>query len=211
MLINLAILVSGRGSNMEAILAAIKSNQISAKVPVVISNNPEALALVKARQYGVHAVAIDHHGISREEHERRVLQELSLHKIDYVVLAGYMRLLTPAFLQEFRDPKGHYRVINIHPSLLPAFPGANAYEEAFDYGVRVSGVTIHLVDEAMDNGMILAQRSFPRYTDDTLEAFKSRGLQIEHELYPACLQQIAEQGISVLANKRLSDNKTVKL
>jgi phosphoribosylglycinamide formyltransferase-1 len=199
MLIKIAILVSGRGSNMEAILRAIKNNQLQAKVEVVISNNPEALALSTARKYGVHAVAIDSKGLSREEHERRVLSELAMHEIDYVVLAGYMRLLSAKFLQEFRHRHGYYRVINIHPSLLPAFPGASAYEDAFAAGVKQSGITIHLVDEKMDHGPILSQKSFPRLDGDTIDTFKARGLQIEHELFPACLQEIASGGI-VLPN-----------
>ena len=139
MSIRLAILVSGRGSNLEAILKAIKDGALDAKVEVVLSNNPAALALPVARKYGVHAVAVDNAGLKRTDHEKAVLAELSLYEIDYVVLAGYMRILSPTFLQAFKDPRGFYRVINIHPSLLPAFPGANAYEDAFNAGVRESG------------------------------------------------------------------------
>jgi phosphoribosylglycinamide formyltransferase 1 len=197
--IRIAVLVSGRGSNLEAILQAVKDGRLQAQVEIVISNNPQALALPLARKYGVHALCIDSQGISRSEHERRVLSELSWHKIDYVVLAGYMRILTPAFLQPFKDPQGFYRVINIHPSLLPAFPGADAYTAAFNAGVSESGISVHLVDEHVDSGPILAQEKFPRFQDDTLEAFKARGLEVEHRLYPATLQRISREGI-VLAN-----------
>lgn len=195
MSIRLAILVSGRGSNLESILKAIKDGQLDARVEVVISNNPEALALHIARKYGVHAVAIDSKGMKRADHERLVLAELQQHKIDYLVLAGYMRMLNRAFLQEFKDARGFYRVINVHPSLLPAFPGANAYEEAFNAGVTESGITVHLVDEKMDNGPVLAQEKFPRLAQDTLESFKARGLSVEHRLFPFVLQKIAREGI----------------
>jgi phosphoribosylglycinamide formyltransferase-1 len=198
MSIKLAILVSGRGSNMESILQEIKEGTLDATVEIVISNNPEAYALPVARKYGVHAIAVDHRGISRAEHERLVLQELSQHQIDYVVLAGYMRLITEKFLSRYKDPSGYYRIINIHPSYLPAFPGANAYEEAFTAGVKKSGITVHLVNEQMDSGPILAQKEFERHEDDTLETFKARGLAVEHELYPQVLGKIAKQGLSFL-------------
>lgn len=197
MSLRLAILVSGRGSNMESILRAIKDGQLDAKVEIVLSNNPAALALPTARKYGVHAVAVDNQGLSRAEHEKRVLEELSEYEIDLLVLAGYMRILTPDFLKHFKQD-GYFKVINIHPSLLPAFPGANAYDDAFKYGVRVSGITVHLADEKVDHGPILAQQSFERLDNDTLESFKERGLAIEHKLYPAVLQSIAKRGIRLL-------------
>lgn len=197
--IRIAVLVSGRGSNLEAILQAIKDGQLQAQVEIVISNNPEALALPMARKYGVHAIAIDSKGMSRSQHERLVLHELSLHQIDYVVLAGYMRILTADFLQPFKDPQGFYRVINIHPSMLPAFPGADAYGDAFAAGVAESGISIHLVDEQVDHGPILAQESFARLENDTLESFKARGLEVEHRLYPSTLQKISREGIVLAA------------
>lgn len=200
MSITIAILVSGRGSNMKAILEAAQRGELSARVAVVVSNNPEAPALEIARDYGVKAVAIPHRGLSRQEHERLLVAELKRHQVDYVVMAGYMRVLTPDFLQEFRHPDGYFKVINIHPSLLPAFPGAHAYEDAFAYGVRVSGITVHLVDEQVDHGPILAQEAFERFPEDTLETFKQRGLQIEHRLYPAVLEQIARCGVPVLVH-----------
>ncbi len=203
MSIRLAILVSGRGSNMESILRAIKDGELDAKVEIVLSNNPEALALVTARKYGVHAIAVDNKGLSREEHEKRVLAELANYDIDLVVLAGYMRILTSNFLQQFKHKEGYFKVINIHPSLLPAFPGANAYEDAFKYGVLVSGITVHLADEKVDHGPILAQETFSRLESDTLESFKARGLAVEHKLYPKVLQSIAKNGIRLLPNEEL--------
>jgi phosphoribosylglycinamide formyltransferase-1 len=191
----LAILVSGRGSNLEAILRAIKNGELDAKVEVVVSNNPDALALHIARKYGVHATAVDHRGISRSEHEKRVLDELANYQIHFVVLAGYMRVLSAAFLNHYRHPEGYCRIINIHPSLLPDFPGVSGYEDAFAAGVLESGVTVHLVEEKVDQGPILAQERFPRLRDDDLESFKARGLAVEHRLYPAVLQRIAREGI----------------
>ncbi len=201
MSINIAILVSGRGSNLKAILEAIKEGKLEAKVQVVISNNPEALALAIARQYGVHAVAIDNKGLTRQEHEKRLLNELSYYAVDYLVMAGYMRVLSPAFLTSFKHHKGYYRVINIHPSLLPEFPGAHAYEDAFNSGVKESGITIHLVDEQVDHGPILAQAKFSRLPDDTLKSFQNRGLALEHKLYPELLNKIASAGIDQVLQK----------
>jgi phosphoribosylglycinamide formyltransferase 1 len=196
MSLTLAILVSGKGSNMVAIMDAIESGSLDANIAVVMSNNPEAPALATARARAVHAVAVSNRGLTREAHEKLVLAELCKHKLDIVVLAGYMRVLTSEFLNNFRHPQGYFRVVNIHPSLLPAFPGAAAYEEAFDAGLQQSGISIHLVDEQVDHGMILAQESFPRLPDDTLETFRARGLAVEHRLYPQVLQRIARDGIS---------------
>jgi phosphoribosylglycinamide formyltransferase-1 len=197
--LNIAILVSGRGSNLKAILEAIREKQLDASVKVVISNKPDVAALKIAADYGVEAKVIPSAGLQRTEHEKLVYDSLSKLSIDYLVLAGYMRIITPFLLSKFRDERGFIRIVNIHPSLLPAFPGANAYQEAFNYGVKVSGITIHLVDEEVDRGPILAQEAFERLPDDTLESFTKRGLAIEHRLYPKVLQQLAEQKVPVYA------------
>ncbi len=197
--LNIAILVSGRGSNLKAILEAIREKQLDASVKVVISNKPDVAALKIAADYGVEAKVIPSAGLQRTEHEKLVYDSLSKLSIDYLVLAGYMRIITPFLLSKFRDERGFIRIVNIHPSLLPAFPGANAYEEAFNYGVKVSGITIHLVDEEVDRGPILAQEAFERLPEDTLESFTKRGLAIEHRLYPKVLQQLAEQKVPVYA------------
>lgn len=198
MSIKLAVLVSGRGSNMEAILTAIEIGELDAKVEVVLSNNPDAPALAIAERFGVKAIAVDSKGLSRQEHEKLVCEKLGAFEIDYVLLAGYMRILTPFFLKHFQDPTGYYKVINIHPSLLPSFPGKSAYEDAFSHGVRVSGITVHLVDDQVDHGPILAQESFPRLENDTLESFKARGLAVEHKLFTSALQRISREGIRLL-------------
>lgn len=229
MSLSLAILVSGRGSNMSAILDAIKSGALDATVSVVFSNNPEAKALEIAAAHGISIESLSHKGMSREEHEKSVLQILSKYKIDFVVLAGYMRVLSPCFLRAFKgtaahldeaangaspgeqlrrpdgppctpapltfDPAELYRIINIHPSLLPSFPGAHAYEDAWEAGVPASGITIHLVDELVDHGPILHQDSFQRLAGDNIDTFKARGLALEHKLFPAVLHEISKKGI----------------
>jgi len=187
---------------MEAILQAVQSGVLNAEIAVVGSNNPEAPALEIAKQFGARTFAVSHKGKTREKHEELISQEILAHGADYVALAGYMRVLTGHFLSRFANPDGNFRVINIHPSLLPAFPGASGYEDAFNYGVRVSGITVHLVDEKVDHGPILAQETFPRLDDDTLETFKARGLALEHKLYSKVLQDIVERGIVILDSHR---------
>lgn len=205
MSIKLAVLVSGRGSNLEAILKAIDDRSLDASVALVLSNKPGVGALDIAKRHNVPCAVVENQGQSRQEHEEAVQAELSKHTFDYIVLAGYMRVLSPAFLKHYRDANGFFRVINIHPSMLPAFPGKNAYEDAFTSGATESGITVHLVDEEVDHGPILAQRAFPRRDDDTLETFKARGLAVEHELFPQVLQKIAKSkdGLSAIAKEHV--------
>lgn len=206
---NYAVLVSGRGSNLRAILEAVKSGSLKANIVCCISNNPDALALQIATEHGVPAHAIASKGKSRTDHESEVLACLAQYEVDFVVLAGYMRVLTPHFLKAFYDStRGIFKVINIHPSLLPAFPGASGYDDAFNYGVKVSGVTVHLVDEQVDHGPILAQETFVRRDDDTLETFKQRGLSLEHRLFPSVLNQVATEGVKILPSTRKGEIKT---
>ncbi len=203
MSIKLAVLVSGRGSNLEAILKAIGDRSLDASVAVVLSNKPGVGALDIAKRHGVPGAVVENQGMPRLKHEEAVQAELSKYSFDYIVLAGYMRVLSPAFLKHYRDENGFFRVINIHPSMLPAFPGKNAYEDAFASGATESGITVHLVDEEVDHGPILAQRAFPRRADDTLETFKARGLALEHELFPQVLQKIATNGLSAIAKEHV--------
>ncbi len=214
MSIKIAVFVSGRGSNLNAIIQAVEDGELDAEIVQVISNDPEAPALTIAAQHGIETFGLSHKGIKRREHEDRIIERLKgLGTIDYIVLAGYMRVLSSHFLKAFKHEDGYFRVINIHPSLLPAFPGINGYEEAFNYGVKVSGVTVHLVDEKVDHGPILAQVPFPRFAEDTLESFCARGLSVEHSLYPSVLQQIAESGIEGLCitkPEQRNREKTVK-
>jgi phosphoribosylglycinamide formyltransferase-1 len=172
-------------------------------VEIVISNKPAVGALEIAGRYGVKSRVIENAGMTRKEHEEQVVAELQTHDFDFLVLAGYMRVLSPYFLRHFRDAAGFFKVINIHPSLLPAFPGKDAYADAFAAGLNESGITIHLVDEEVDHGPILAQRKFPRVAGDTLETFKSRGLSVEHALFPEVLQRLAKDGLASILREEV--------
>ena len=201
MSLNLGFMCSGRGTNLRAILQAIRDGKLDARAAIMVTNDASAKALSVAKEYGVRAVCIPSTGVSRGDHEQEVWEVLETENLDFLVLAGYMRILSETFLHKFRDQRGFYRVVNIHPSLLPAFPGKAAYEEAFNYGVKVSGITIHLVDEKVDHGFILAQEAFPRFDDDTLASFKARGLAVEHKLFPEVLQTLAGGQLSFLTRE----------
>ncbi|MBX9667383.1 MAG: phosphoribosylglycinamide formyltransferase [Candidatus Obscuribacterales bacterium] len=203
MSLKIAVFISGRGSNLNAMIQAISDKRLDAQIQCVVSNDPEAQGLVIAQQHGLQTFALPHKGMKRREHEEKILEHLAQYELDFVVLAGYMRVISAEFLKRFHDERGFYRVINIHPSLLPSFPGVSGYEDAFNYGVKVSGVTVHLVDEEVDKGIILAQEPFPRFPDDTLSTFCARGLSVEHALYPAVLQQIAKEGVSLIPKKQV--------
>jgi phosphoribosylglycinamide formyltransferase-1 len=184
---NIGILISGRGSNMVAIVDAVKSGEIpDSQVAVVISDKPDAAGLEKARTRGVETVVIERRGRTREEHDAEIVAELKHRGVDLVCLAGYMRLLSPSFIQAFPN-----KIINIHPSLLPAFPGLDAQKQAFDAGVKVTGCTVHYVDEQLDHGSVILQREVKRLDDDTVETLSARILKQEHEVYVAGVRQIA--------------------
>jgi len=174
------IIISGRGSNMVALVDAVRDGTIpTAEVAVVISNNAAAKGLDLARQRGIETVVHDHRGLSREEHDRRMAQDLRLRGVDLVCLAGYMRILSPWFIAEFES-----RILNVHPSLLPAFPGLDAQKQAFDYGVRATGCTVHLVDRELDHGPIVKQSVVLVNSTDTVDTLSERILAEEHRIYP---------------------------
>jgi phosphoribosylglycinamide formyltransferase-1 len=176
---SLGILLSGRGSNFVAIADSIDAGRIAdARIAVVISNRAEAPGIAVARQRGLNAVVIPSKGRTREEHDREVVGTLKQHNVDLVCLAGYMRLLSPWFVQQF--PR---RILNIHPSLLPAFPGLEAQEQAFAYGVKVSGCTVHFVDEELDHGAIVVQKTVPVLDTDDERSLAARILEQEHVAY----------------------------
>jgi phosphoribosylglycinamide formyltransferase 1 len=176
---NLGILLSGRGSNFVAIADSIEAGRIpDARIAVVISNKADAAGIATARQRGLNAVVIPSKGRPREEHDREVVGTLNQHKVDLVCLAGYMRLLSPWFVRQF--PR---RILNIHPSLLPAFPGLEAQEQAFAHGVKVSGCTVHFVDEELDHGAIIVQKTVPVLDSDNEHTLADRILEQEHIAY----------------------------
>jgi phosphoribosylglycinamide formyltransferase-1 len=175
----LGILLSGRGSNFAAIADSVDAGRIAdARIAVVISNKADAGGIATAKQRGLNALVIPSKGKPREEHDREVVAALKQHKVDLVCLAGYMRLLSPWFVQQF--PR---QLLNIHPSLLPAFPGLEAQEQAFAYGVKVSGCTVHFVDEELDHGAIIVQKTVPVLDDDDEHSLALRILEQEHAAY----------------------------
>ena len=174
----LGILLSGRGSNFEAIAGSVAAGRIGATIAVVISNRPEARGLEAARERGISAVSIPSKGLDREIYDRMVVAELRRREVDLVCLAGFMRLLSAYFVREFP-----LRILNIHPSLLPAFPGLDAQHQALEHGVKVSGCTVHFVDEFLDHGPIVVQTPVPVRDDDSAETLSARILREEHRIY----------------------------
>lgn len=182
-----AILISGRGSNMTALIEAAKDPSYPAEVVVVISNRPGAPGLTRAREAGLVAEAIDHKAFaSRSDFEAALEARLEAHVVDLVVLAGFMRLMTAAFVESWAG-----RMINIHPALLPAFPGLATHERALEAGVRLHGCTVHYVTPGMDEGPIIAQAAVPVLAGDTAAELGARVLRAEHKLYPAALARVA--------------------
>ena len=183
----LGVLVSGNGSNLQAILDATADGSLAARVCCVISNRTEAMALERASRASVPALAIRHQNFpDRAAFDRALIAALREHGAEWVVLAGFMRVLTPELLRAFPG-----RVVNIHPSLLPAFPGVNAQRQAFEHGVKVTGCTVHFVDEGVDTGPIIAQRAVEVLPGDDLEALTNRIHAAEHELFVSVLKDIA--------------------
>ncbi len=184
----IGILISGRGSNMAAIVEAVQSGLIpDSDVAVVISDKTGAEGLLKARKRGIETLSITRKGRAREEHDAEIAAELKKRNVGLVCLAGYMSLLSEGFIRAFPN-----KIINIHPSLLPAFKGLDAQQQAIDYGVKVSGCTVHFVDEALDHGAIIAQKTVEVKDDDTAESLSARILELEHVLYVEAVKLIAE-------------------
>ncbi len=179
------VLLSGRGSNFLALHGAIERRGIPASIVLAASNQADAPGLARARELGLATAAIPHRGMARGEHEAQVLKALQEAGVEWVCLAGYMRILSPAFVVVF--PR---RVLNIHPSLLPAFPGLDAQGQAWRHGVKVSGCTVHLVDEGLDSGPIVVQRTVPVQEADTPESLAGRILAEEHRAYPEALERL---------------------
>ncbi|MBM4268772.1 MAG: phosphoribosylglycinamide formyltransferase [Deltaproteobacteria bacterium] len=190
---NLGILISGRGSNMDAILAAIEEGRLDASVPIVVSNRAGVAGLDRARARGVPTLVLAHREHpSREAFDEALVEALRRHDVDTVALAGFDRLLSPVLLSAFPG-----RVVNIHPALLPSFPGLHAQQQALDYGVRITGATVHLVDERMDHGPILAQAAVPVLDDDTEDTLAERILAEEHRIYPLALALLAHDEVRI--------------
>jgi phosphoribosylglycinamide formyltransferase 1 len=190
---SLGILLSGRGSNFVAIADSIDAGRIpDAKIAIVISNKPDAPGIATARQRGLNALVIPSKGRPREDHDREVVAALKQSNVDLICLAGYMRLLSPWFVQQFP-----HKILNIHPSLLPAFPGLEAQEQAFAYGVKVSGCTVHFVDEELDHGAIIVQKTVPVHDEDDEHTLAARILEQEHIAYTEAINLVLGEKFTV--------------
>jgi phosphoribosylglycinamide formyltransferase-1 len=194
---SLGILLSGRGSNFVAIADSIDAGRIpDARIAVVITNKPDAPGIETARQRGLNAVIIPSKGRPREEHDREAVAALKRNNVDLICLAGYMRLLSPWFVQQFP-----HKILNIHPSLLPAFPGLEAQEQAFAYGVKVSGCTVHFVDEELDHGAIIVQKTVPVLDGDDEHALALRILEQEHIAYTEAINIVVNRKFEIVGRR----------
>ena len=194
---NLGILLSGRGSNYVAIADSIDAGRIpGARIAIVISNRPDAPGIETARRRGLKALILPSKGKDRETHDREVVAALKQHEVDLICLAGYMRLLSPWFVQQFPQ-----RILNIHPSLLPAFPGLEAQQQAFAYGVKVSGCTVHFVDEELDHGAIVVQKAVPVLDSDDEHTLAERILAQEHVAYTEAINVVLEGKFEVVGRR----------
>jgi phosphoribosylglycinamide formyltransferase-1 len=195
---NLGILLSGRGSNFEAIARNVAAGKIPARLAVVISNREDAPGLVRAQQMGLKAVHLPSKGKDRDAYDRQAAAVLQDHQVDLVCLAGFMRVLSPYFVRAF--PR---RILNIHPALLPAFPGLDAQKQALDYGVKFTGCTVHIVDEGVDTGPIVCQAVVPVHDEDTVETLSARILKEEHRIYSEAICLLLEDRIRIEGRRAL--------
>jgi len=194
---NLAVFVSGRGSNLQAIIDAAKGGQIKMNIALVVSDNKDAHALVRAKEAGIKGIFIDPRlYASKREFEQAIIDNLEKEKIDVIALAGFMKILSPEFVARYKN-----RILNIHPALLPSFKGTQGIKDAFDYGVKVTGVTVHFVDEKMDHGPIILQKEVHVEETDILESLEEKIHKVEHELYPRALALYAEDKLKIEGRK----------
>ena len=193
----LGVLISGRGSNLQAIIGAIAAGRLDARIAVVISNRADAAGLGRAREAGIETVCLSHRAFpSREEYDRRLVEELRVRDVGLVCLAGFMRLLSPVFINAFPNA-----ILNIHPSLLPAFPGLDAQHQAWEHGVKVTGATVHVVDCELDAGPIVLQAPVPVLDNDTADALAARILVEEHRIYPEAIRLMLNGGWEIVGRR----------
>ena len=196
-LMNLGVLISGRGSNLQAIIDAAEKGEIHSQVAVVISNDPEAYGLERAKKHNIPAVVIDNRKFKdKNTYELEIIKVLEQHNVDLVCLAGYMRIVGPVLLERYQG-----KMINIHPSLLPAFPGLHAQKQALDHGVLITGCTVHFVDTGCDTGPIIIQSAVPIHENDDEETLSERILQQEHIIYPQAIRLIADGKLKIEGRK----------
>ncbi len=196
----MGVLVSGSGSNLQAIIDNIETGWLDARIKVVVSNLPEVYALERANKHGIPAVVIRHNEYkTRQNFDQRLVEVLKGHDVELVVLAGFMRIITPVLLRSFP-----MRVMNIHPALLPAFPGTHVWQAEVDYGVKFAGCTVHFVDEGTDTGPIIIQAVVPVYDDDTADSLNARILKQEHKIYSQAIQLYAEGRLEIQGHRVLA-------
>ncbi len=196
-MLKIGVLVSGNGSNLQAIIDKIEAGELKAEISLVISDREEAFALKRAANHGIEGLFIDPGRFgNKREFEERLVQLLKERGVELVVMAGFMRLLGPCFIREFQQ-----QVMNIHPSLLPSFPGLRPQRQALEHGVKISGCTVHFADEGMDTGPIILQGAVPVYDDDTEETLSARILEKEHELYPEAIKLYSEGRLKIEGRK----------
>lgn len=201
--INLGVLASGRGSNFQAIIDAIEAGRLDAMIALLVTDRSDATAIDRARRHGVKFVFVDPKAYdSRELFDSAVVAQLKAHQVELVCLAGFMRILTKTILEAFPS-----RIMNIHPSLLPSFPGLNAQRQALQHGVKVSGATVHFVDAGVDSGPVILQESVPVRDDDNEESLAARILEQEHQIYPRAIQLFAEGRLKVIGRRVLIEGK----
>ena len=199
-MVNLGVLVSGSGSNLQAIIDNIEAGRLNARIKVIVSNLPEVYALERAKKHGIPAVIIRHHEYkTRQDFDQKLVEVLRGHDVELVVLAGFMRIITPVLLRSFP-----MRVMNIHPALLPAFPGTHVWQAEVDSGVKFAGCTVHFVDEGTDTGPIIIQAVVPVYDDDTADSLNARILKQEHKIYSQAIQLYAEGRLEIQGHRVLA-------
>jgi phosphoribosylglycinamide formyltransferase-1 len=199
--VSIGVLISGGGTNLQSIIDAIEAKRLDAQIKVVLSNKADAYGLARARNHGIPTETLDHKTYpSREAYDQAVVDLLRAREVELVVLAGFMRLLSPVFVKAYSN-----RIMNIHPALLPAFPGLHVQKKAIDHGVRFSGCTVHFVNEECDEGPIIIQAAVPVFPDDTEESLAARILKQEHRIYPRAIQLYAEGRLRVMGRKVLVD------
>lgn len=199
-MVNLGVLVSGSGSNLQAIIDNIEAGRLDARIKIVISNVPEVYALERAKKHGLPSQVIRHKELKiREDFDQRLVEVLRAHDVELVILAGFMRMITPILLRAFS-----MRVMNIHPALLPAFPGTHVWQSEVDYGVKFAGCTVHFVDEGTDTGPIIIQAVVPVYDDDTADTLNARILKQEHKIYSQAIQLYAEGRLEIQGRRVLT-------
>ncbi len=196
-LLKLGVLISGNGSNLQSIIDHIEKGSLKAVIKIVISNNPDAYGITRAKERGIAVVVIKNRDFkNKEEFDLELIRILKSNHVDLVILAGFMRIITPALLKAFPQ-----KVMNIHPALLPSFPGTHGQKQALEYGVKISGCTVHFVDEGVDTGPIIIQSAVQVFDDDTEETLAARILKEEHRIYPQAIQYFAEGKIEVKERK----------